>query len=139
MSDRRPVLLELLTQRDFFNQSDVVEAMKRKGFAVTQASISRDFKELGVAKICGMYRPASGIITGSLQSSVRGLIRSIEFVGDNLAVVKTSSGAAGAAAEAIDLEDIPGVVGTIAGDNTIFIATKNKKAHELIKKRIGNL
>ena len=133
---RHAAIRLILNHHDFSNQDDVVARMIKEGFDVTQSSISRDFKELGVTKLAGIYRIIS---LGTFQSSIKLLIRETSAAGDNLLVVKTSSGGASAVAEAIDLEVVEGVVGTVAGDNTIFVATKDKKSQERVIKRIKEL
>jgi transcriptional regulator of arginine metabolism len=138
MLPRHKTLLQLITEKEFSNQNSLVNAMKRKGFDVTQASISRDFRELNIAKIAGVYKTAN-YSAGTLESPIKSVITAVESAGENMLVVKTTSGAAAAAAEAIDIEEIPGVIGTVAGDNTIFIATTDKKCHLIIKKRVFDL
>ncbi len=135
-SSRHATIRKLLDAFDFTCQEDVVTRMIREGFDVNQSSISRDFKELGVTKLAGVYRI---IQIGTFQSPIKILIREIDTAGNNLLVVKTSSGGASAVAEAIDLESIEGVVGTVAGDNTIFVATKDKSSQTRVIKKIKQL
>jgi transcriptional regulator of arginine metabolism len=122
---RHNTLLHLLSTSDLRSQREVVEAMRSRGFNVTQPSISRDFVELGIAKAGRCYRPSTTIKT---TPQLTGLITSIEALGTNLVVVKTSSAAANIVAELIDTAKLNGVVGTVAGENTIFVATKTKHA-----------
>ena len=136
--DRHAYLKKIITRFELRNQTDVVEYMTKGGFEVTQSSISRDFRELNVVKVAGIYRVAGNTL-GSLESAIRMLITHTEPAGPNIFVIKTTPGGASAVAEAIDLEDINGVVGTVAGDNTIFIATKNKAAQTKVIERLKRL
>lgn len=137
-SVRHNVLKKLIHTHEFSSQESVVTAMINKGFDVTQSSISRDFRELGIIKLAGRYRLSSNM-TGSFESAIKQLIKGVDSAGDNLIIVITSAGGAAAVAEAIDLEELDGVAGTVAGDNTIFVATHDKKAQARVIKRIKEL
>ena len=123
---RQENLVNILQSQDFSKQHDVVAAMQAKGFQVTQASISRDFFELGIVKIGGVYSPLKDVRTSKPSNPEVNTILSIETAGDALIVLKTSIGSASVVALAIDNSDIKGIAGTIAGDDTVFIAIKNK-------------
>lgn len=136
---RHTYLSKLLKDRAFSSQDDVVAAMEGAGFSVTQSSISRDFRELGVIKVGGRYTP-SETLKGDIDSStIQRMIKGFDTAGPYLVVVKTSSGAAAAVAEEIDEKSVPGIAGTVAGDNTIIIATKNKAAQLKIINHIKQL
>ena len=115
-------------------QQELVKVMKRQGFTVTQASISRDLQALSVRKYGGQYTFESGSTTA--QKFIHAAIQSIERAGDHLLVVKTIPGAANYVAELIDGRSWDGIVGTVAGDNTFFIAVKDKKSAATIVKRL---
>lgn len=120
---RRELLRQLIESENFSRQEMLVKALKKSGFEVTQSSISRDLQAIGAGKIAGKYcltMPRPQKVT------VRGLVKSVETAGANLIVVKTDSGAANVVAAAFDGSNIHGMVGTVAGDDTFFIATKNK-------------
>ncbi len=127
---RHSALRRLLEERTFARQADVVKAMRSQGFAVTQASISRDFEELGVAKLGDRYAPLSP--QPQLVPQKRAVFALLEVlpVGEHLIVVKTISGGAQAVAEEIDHLDVVGLVGTVAGDNTIFVALRDDAAQK---------
>ncbi len=128
---RRRALLRLLEENEFSSQEEVVEAMRGKGFDVTQPSISRDFRELAVIKISGRYKPGPSETGTVLENGEPwGLVKKIERVGSNLVVVKTGPGAAGVVADALDRLSITGIAGTVAGDDTLFVATKNRGAQD---------
>ena len=132
---RHESLLNLIATGAFSAQEDVVTKMVSGGFDVTQSSISRDFRQLGISKIGGFYRVASRADRIRLSH----FIQSISTAGPNMLVVKTESGGASPVAEAVDHALLRGIVGTVAGDNTIFIATENSEVHEPIKQFLGNI
>lgn len=132
---RHESLLNLIAIGAFSAQEDVVAKMVEIGFDVTQSSISRDFRFLGISKIGGLYRVAGRIDRVRLSH----FIQSISTAGPNMLVVKTESGGAAPVAEAVDHALLAGIVGTVAGDNTIFIATENSDVFEPIKQFLGNI
>ena len=128
---RRRALIRLLEENEFSSQEEIVAAMRVKSFDVTQPSISRDFRELGVIKISGRYKPGPTDSGSGMDSAEPwGLVKKVERVGSNLVVVKTGPGAAGVVADAVDKLAVQGVAGTVAGDDTLFVATKNRGAQD---------
>ena len=126
---RRKALLNLLESREFSSQEDVVSAMQGAGFDVAQPSISRDFRELGIVKVSGRYLPPAKITPEGKSGETWSLVRSVDSVGANLVVVKTTPGAASVVADTIDRQNIKGIAGTVAGDDTIFVATRSRGVH----------
>lgn len=120
-SDRHELIIDLIDKRKIERQEELAELLRERGIAVTQASISRDLDDLGVIKVKGRYAKAP---IGGGGTNLFG-VSSIETVGENLIVVCCSSGLASAAAVRIDAEKMAEIVGTIAGDDTIFIAVKD--------------
>ena len=125
---RQQALKNLLARGRFKSQDAVVKALKKLGFHATQASISRDFKELGVVREAGHYRLAQAPERAPLLRGIGDMIQDVTPVGANLMVVKTNPGAANVIAAHLDSLEIPGKAGTIAGDDTIFVATQNEAA-----------
>ncbi|MCI5065013.1 hypothetical protein MRY87_04745 [bacterium] len=116
--NRQDALLTLLQEKALFSQREICEEMTQRGFQAAQPSISRDLNELGVIKISGRYLPPS-----SLSNQIpRSLTLSIQGVGPHLLVIRTKVGAAHAVAAQIDDLEIEGIVGSVAGDDTIFLA-----------------
>lgn len=136
---RHEKLLEVLEARPFANQGEIVEEMGRLGFDVTQSSISRDFHELGVVKITGRYVAARQLTSGNRNGIASDLIKRIEAVGPNLVVIRTDTGGAPVIATAIDRAELDGVVGTLAGDDTLFVATHSKKKQTQVISKIMQL
>ena len=133
-SARRRDLLKILHEGRASTQQDFVEALGEAGHDVTQATVSRDLQELGAVKVRDgnrvTYRFPDGMPRlNGVRSMQRTLLVELEdFAIDirtagNLVVVLTLPGHAAAVARAIDLNPIDGVRGTIAGDDTIFVAT----------------
>lgn len=133
-TQRQDALLNLITAERIASQTDLARRLRSHNFDVTQASISRDLDELGIIKAAGIYtRPQkSGGATGFGLSG-------LESAGDSLIVAKCDAGLASAAAVRIDAARISEIVGTIAGDDTIFIAVKNAKAQKTVIKKIWEI
>ena len=139
---RHSKILEIINKRDIETQEELAEALKLANFDVTQATVSRDIKNLKLLKVQnsrGKYRyvePNKELndINDKLESILANAAISVENV-DKFVVVKTLTGSAMAVAEAIDTLFDTDVAGTIAGDNTIFILVRSlDKAEELVEK-----
>lgn len=141
-SKRHSKILEIINDNDIETQEELAEALKAAGYDVTQATVSRDIKLLKLVKMqseSGKYKYISSAkeerdINDKLYSILKNAAIGVEQV-DKFVVVKTLTGAASAAAEAIDTLYANDVAGTIAGDNTIFVLVRtDEKALELISK-----
>ena len=141
-SKRHTKILEIISEKDIETQEELADELKRAGFDVTQATVSRDIKILKLIKMqgaSGNYKyvassKESKDINDKLSSILANAAVSVENV-DNFVVVKTLTGSASAAAEAIDTLFDTEVAGTIAGDNTIFILARSlDRAEELVDK-----
>ncbi len=136
--DRRNAIVRLLRNGLVHKQGDLVHMLQRDGYAVTQSSISRDLRDLGVLKAGGRYVMPPDEITrangdfGALAQFVRQILPA----GTCLTVVKTTIGAAASVAVAIDKAEWPEVVGTISGDDTIFVATNGEPAQAQLIARL---
>ncbi len=128
--DRRDAILRILRDTPVRKQDELVRLLRRAGHAVTQSSISRDLRELGVLKASGRYLPPAETATRvhSDFDMLRRFVRSVATAGSSLVVLKTTVGAAQSVAAAIDKADWPEVVGTLSGDDTIFLATDTARA-----------
>ena len=128
-SRRHEKILELIGNRDIDTQEGLLKALAEEGFDVTQATVSRDIKELRLVKTLannGSYKYTTGkVATHDISSKFYTLFTdSVVSVSEacNLCVIKTVSGMAQAVCAAMDPLEFKGIVGTIAGDDTIFIA-----------------
>lgn len=130
---RQEKILELVGTREIERQAQLCELLTQAGFSVTQTTVSRDIRELHLTKVPGQqvrakYAQQTPITRGNADRYIRVLREaylSLEQAG-NLVVLKTASGMAGAAAAALDALQVPGIVGSIAGDDTIFAATRSE-------------
>ncbi|MFN7962030.1 MAG: arginine repressor [Thermoanaerobaculia bacterium] len=120
---RHRAILALVGRARIANQHELAERLTERGFAVTQSSISRDLRDLGVVKVSGRYLPppAHASNPGTL-GEVRSFFRGVRPAGPYLVVVHTLPGAAQPVGVAIDRAEWPEVVGTVAGDDTVFVA-----------------
>ncbi len=130
---RQAKILELIKNNDVETQEGLTELLNAEGFNITQATVSRDIKELRLTKIVsknGRYcysasHNKEGLIYDRFKKLFRNAVLSIKHSG-NTVVVKTLEGSANAAAAAIDAQEIEGIMGTVAGDDTIFIITEGE-------------
>jgi transcriptional regulator of arginine metabolism len=137
-TDRRNTILRHLRAGSVRRQSDLVNLLKQDGFEVTQSSVSRDMRELGVLKAQGRYLPPDADVTPAQDnvSTIARFVREIRTAGASITVIRTSTGAAGSVAVAIDRANWPEIVGSIQGDDTIFIATEDGAAQASLRDRL---
>lgn len=136
---RQDKLLKLIAAQPAWNQSELVEHMRQAGFEVTQSSISRDLREMGVVKVAGRYVTPTQLRGAESAKGLQRYVQAIDLAGPHLVIVRTTSGSANLVAEMFDRQNISGVCGTLAGDNTIFIATKNKAAQARAVKNLKEI
>lgn len=136
-SIRHTAILRIISEQEIETQDDLIAKLKENGFDVTQATVSRDIKQLGLVKTTdgeGKYRysaphPSSSGSDSKFKNILSEAIISSESA-ENMVVVKTYSGMANAAAAAIDALASDRILGSIAGDDTILIVTKNDETAE---------
>ena len=144
---RLRILAELIRSGAFVSQEELTEKLKELGFVVTQATVSRDLEQLGAAKVrrdgrLGYALPEQ-IATGSQGSTqlvtvLRDWVRAIDVAG-NLVVLKTPPGSAHLIGVALDQSTLPEVVGTICGDDTVFIAVRDAAQAPHFAQRLRDL
>jgi transcriptional regulator of arginine metabolism len=140
---RHRAVLEALKHGPVANQEDLQRALRKRGFKVGQATLSRDIRELNLSKTGAGYALSQGEGSAGLTlPPVQRLVR--EFVLDvrpaqNLLVVKTIIGSAQPVAAALDEQEWEGVLGTIAGDDTILIVCPDKDAGRKVAARIEEM
>jgi transcriptional regulator of arginine metabolism len=141
---RHAAIRDAITSHPVYNQDELRRLLFKRGHRVTQATLSRDIHELGLVKTDEGYQfPASD--EGSANAWLPSVERLIhEFVyevktAQNIVVVKTSAGSAQPVAAALDAEGWPEVVGTVGGDDTVFIVSPNNKDAEKLLSRIKEL
>lgn len=134
---RHTAILRIISEQEIETQDDLIAKLKENGFDVTQATVSRDIKQLGLVKTTdgeGKYRysaphPSSSGSDSKFKNILSEAIISSESA-ENMVIVKTYSGMANAAAAAIDALASDRILGSIAGDDTILIVTKNDETAE---------
>lgn len=143
---RHSKILELIQQYEIETQEELAQKLRESGFNVTQATVSRDIKELRLIKAMtknGQYKYASikqqeGVVNERFLRLFKDSVLSLDSAG-NIIVIKTLVGAANAAAVAIDALDFQGIIGTIAGDDTIFLLVKEVNDLDEIKRKFNEL
>ena len=146
-TQRHALIVELIKQNDIETQEDLTLKLREKGFDTTQATVSRDIKELKLVKV----PDDSGIYKYSIKNSDDEIKVSAKFrtileetvlsidISTSIVVIKTFPGMAQAAASAIDNMNWSEIVGTIAGDDTIFVALRTVEDAVLLCKKIKEL
>lgn len=134
---RRDALAKIIRERTVGRQTELVEMLRRHGHVATQSSVSRDLRELGVAKVGDRYvLPDAAAASKSDFSTLKQFVRARLTAGTNLTVLRTTIGSAQSVAVAIDTARWPEVVGTISGDDTIFIATAGAREQRQLADRL---
>jgi transcriptional regulator of arginine metabolism len=134
-------ILELIGTRSVRTQEELAEALTAQGWEVTQSSVSRDIAALRLVKVDGAYRkpPPRAIRTDPDELRVAEGILTFDTAGDALVVLHTAPGEANRVAVALDRLAWPEMVGTIAGDDTIFLAVKDSAAQRRVSRKIRSL
>lgn len=139
---RRAAILRIIGESTVRNQDELVKVLRKEGFEATQSSVSRDLRELGVAKAGDRYiLPSQDAVSAAANpfAAVAKFVTEIKTAGTSLTVVKTTTGTAQSVAVAIDSSDWPEIVGTISGDDTIFIATDEAKDQKKLRERLRGI
>lgn len=139
---RQQLIVELAHDGPLPNQQELCRVLARRGFPVTQATLSRDINELGLVRTPEGYTLRNGDAPTEPAPTVSRIVR--EFVREvrraqNLLVVKTIPGSAQPVAVAVDAEAWDNVVGTVAGDDTLLIITSNNKSARQLQARLETM
>jgi transcriptional regulator of arginine metabolism len=127
---RQRAILDVVNHGAIHTQQEIAEALARRGLRATQATISRDIQELGLVRSGAGYRGAADL--------VRELVLSVEVVAP-MAVIRTPPGTANMVARRIDEAALPGVAGTVAGDDTIIAVLRQKSAGKALKELLASV
>lgn len=139
---RHAAILRTVREKRIESQDGLREALAAEGIMVTQATLSRDIRELGLAKLVdprgGSYyaNPHEGSLRPDLGQVLPALLVSVEGTGP-LIVVKTVTGGAPAVAAALDPAGWKEIIGTLAGDDTLLIIAKNPRMRQLVEVRLA--
>lgn len=149
-SSRLETLRMLISSQQLGSQEEVLNALQKEGYKLTQATLSRDLKQLKVAKASTLHGDYIYVLPNdtmykrvSKPSSIRDLLSSsgvlsMNFSG-NIGIIKTRPGYASAIAWNIDSSDIPEILGSIAGDDTIFIVIKEGVDHDKVVNSLNEI
>lgn len=133
--ERRETLRAILTERDCSSQEELLLALADRGVQTTQPVLSRDLRALRAAKRDGVYTLVETEKVTPLEA-LSSLLRGTCPAGDNMVIVRCEAGAASAIARALESEGIDGVLGTVAGDDTVFAAVESADAGERVRHRV---
>ncbi len=143
--ERLQIILNIIKEYEVATQEELTEILNKKGLDVSQATISRDIKELNLIKAEGKTIKSKYVKIDTVESISPKIIELFKHVTvsivsvNNLIVIKTLSGNAGTAGMAIDGMHFPQVVGSIAGDDTLLVITKNEADAQIIVKSLRML
>lgn len=146
-SQRQAKIMEIISTQNVETQEQLLDALKEAGFRSTQATISRDIKELRIVKeltSLGSYRytTSQGEVTGTFSARMNTIFRECVTGFDyaqNMVVIRTLPGLASAAGSAIDAMNMSVILGTIAGDDTVFVVMRDNNAAAVFCGEIKNL
>lgn len=130
---RQQKILSLIRAKPIATQEELKALLEHAGVPATQSSVSRDLEALGVVKHRGHYA-----VPRANGAAARGLL-SLDVSGDSLVIARTEPGLASAVAVEIDGAAISEIVGTLAGEDTIFVAVQDQKAQRVVMKKIWAL
>ena len=144
--ERHQLIRNLVETRNIETQEDLARALQQSGYPVTQATVSRDIKELQLVKALsptGKYRYAvsagqDGLVSERLSNIYRETVRSITSSG-NIVLVKSLSGCANAAGETLDSLGLEHVIGSVAGDNTVLLVIDDPVNTQSVVDRLNGL
>lgn len=144
---RSKKILEIIKEKDISTQEELVQELRKSGFSVTQATVSRDIKELGLIKVPGGAGVSRYTLPGETVNTwnddrLKRLFKSSVISMDsseNLIIIKTLPGEAQGVASAVDNAQWPEIIGTVAGDDTILVVTKPKKLTHVVMRKFASL
>jgi transcriptional regulator of arginine metabolism len=128
---RLATIRQILAESEIFSQDELVQVLSGLGHSVTQSSVSRDMSDLGVQKVKGRY-----MLPMKTFASEAGILSAVS-AGPNLIVFRTEVGAAQLVASRLDQLGLEEIIGTVAGDDTIFVATGDGRSQQAILSAIG--
>ena len=128
-AERHQAILDVINRGSVHTQHEIAAALARRGMRATQATISRDIQELGLVRAGSGYRTSAAL--------VRELVLSVELV-QPIAVIRTPPGTANLVARGLDEAALPGIAGTVAGDDTIIAVLRKPGAGRALKELLAH-
>ena len=143
LQQRQAAIAELLHREEVHSQAELVELLTTQGYSVTQSSVSRDLQEIGAARVNGHY-VTPDVLRGaepaaSELAEAAAFVKGVAPAGPHLLVVKTPPGIAALVALALDRASWPEVAGTLAGDDTFFVATAGRRQQARVAAKLAAL
>ncbi len=143
-AERHEKILELIARKEIETQEELCEELNRENYVVTQATISRDIRDLHLFKVAGIekkYRYAYiGENEGEVSEKMRNLFKNCVVsvaVAQNLVVVKTMTGNGANAGAVVDKLNLESVVGSVAGDDTLLVVCKDNNSADEVQRRLS--
>ncbi len=135
-SARQQAILDILQAQTVTRQAEVVSLLQARGIPATQSSVSRDLRQLGIAKLDRGYGEARSVPAGDNPRPPGDFVRATATAGANLLVIRTAVGAAARVAVYLDRAGWEEIVGTVSGDDTVFVATGGAAAQRRLQARL---
>ena len=143
---RHDKILDIIGRYDIETQDDLIARLRKEGFEVTQATVSRDIRELKLSKVLtgrGTYRYVRGDnksvdVNVKFNNALVESIQRVDYAG-NIIILKTSPGLASAVATGIDAINMVEILGSIAGDDTIMVVVRDEESAEEIADKLKNM
>jgi transcriptional regulator of arginine metabolism len=141
--ERQNLIKDIISKFEFDTQNDLVDYLNYQGLVITQATVSRDIKEIGIKKVKGKQKKFRYIYDENQNKTKNlklysGIINNI-VVAQNLIVIKTTEGGASSVASFLDKSELAGVLGTIAGDDTILVVTPSETDAIKVKEQLQRI
>jgi transcriptional regulator of arginine metabolism len=135
-SFRQGQILKIIRSKDVYTQEELARELQAVGITATQVTLSRDIRDLGLAKTGNGYRPMPAESFGpTLEDRVNELLQDIR-IAQNQVILRTSPGGASALAVVLDREELDEVVGTLAGDDTVLVITPDNESAQKLRKKL---
>jgi len=135
-SARQQAILDILREQTVTRQAEVVTLLRTRGIPATQSSVSRDLRQLGIAKLDEGYAEARSATVQENPRPPGDFLRGTAAAGPNLLVIRTAVGAAARVAVYLDRAGWSEIVGTISGDDTVFVATASAAGQRRLQARL---
>jgi len=137
---RQGRILEFIRKHSIHSQEELSSFLKSENVPVTQSTLSRDIRELGLIKVRGMYQAPGEMLPGAPNGNLRRALDQYVLstaISGNMVVIKTSPGNAHSVGVVLDAAQWPEVLGTVAGDDTIFVLARNSRYGKKLLDRLG--
>jgi transcriptional regulator of arginine metabolism len=138
-ASRRALIATILREQGAASQGALAQALKKRGVRASQPVLSRDLRALGAVKRDGAYSLTAEEVRVTPLAALRPLLRSVRAAGPHMVIIACEPGAASSLARALEAEALDGVAGTLAGDDTIFVAVSSPAAAKRVQQHVAAL